>query len=69
MFPPFVTGRDVELLAVGVLCVAAAGGLLLEGSFGPVPPLVFLALAATSFGLAWWDVRLRGGLSIAEEDD
>lgn len=63
--PELVTGRDVELVVVGVLClVAAAWSGLAIRPLQLVPVVIFLGLAAVSFGLAYWDVRSRGARPI-----
>lgn len=59
MQPDRLSGKDVELLVVGLVCLGLAGSSL----FAPGPNLVAFAIFAflglVSFGLAWWDVRRR----------
>lgn len=64
MPPEPISGRDVELIAVGVACVLAAGWLGLgSATTGWQPAVIFALLAGVSFGLALWDIRERGELS------
>ena len=64
--PDPISGRDVELIAIGIICLVAAGTwVVLPGSpIDPRPPAIFVVLGVVSFGLAWWDIRSRGELSI-----
>ena len=58
--PDALSGRDVELVAVGLLCLAVAGWTITDGGFGQLGPTALLvALALCSFGLAIWDVQSR----------
>ena len=61
-----VDGRDVELIVVGVFCLFGAGAWIVLPP-GPVdwrPVVIFGMMGGVSFGLAWWDIRTRGGLSV-----
>lgn len=68
--PDSITGRDVELVVVGVLCVFAAGvwGVRPDGSLDPSPLVVFALLATVSFLLALWDVRTRSDASTGRDE-
>lgn len=70
MPPDLITGRDIELIAVGILSLFAGGTWAVQpdGSIDPVPLGTFLSLALLSFLLAWVDIRSRGGLSIPRRD-
>ena len=66
MPPDLITGRDIELIAVGILSLFAGGTWAVrpDGSIDLVPLGTFLLLASVSFFLAWLDIRSRGGLSV-----
>lgn len=67
--PPAVTGRDFELITIGVACFLAAGWFgLLDRPLQWRPLLLFLAIGGLSFGLAGWDIRTRGGPSWEREE-
>lgn len=66
-----IDGRDVELIAVGILCLVGAGAWIVL-PIGPIdwrPVVIFVMMGGVSFGLAWWDVRTRGELSVSTDDD
>lgn len=69
MPPELLTGRDIELIAVGFLSLFAGGAWALQpdGSMNLVPLATFVLLAGVSFVLAWMDIRSRGGLSRRRE--
>lgn len=68
MPPELITGRDVELLVVGVSCVVAAGWFgVLSRTPSWEPLVVFVSVGALSLLLAVWDIRARGALSITED--
>lgn len=69
MPPDLISGRDIELIAIGVLSLFAGGVWATgpDGSINVVPLGVFSLLAVLSFFLAWVDIRSRGGLSLPRE--
>jgi hypothetical protein len=70
MPPDLITGRDTELIAVGILSLFAGGAWAMrpDGSIDPVPLGTFLLLASVSVFLAWVDIHSRGGLSIPRDE-
>ncbi|MFC6940654.1 hypothetical protein ACFQE8_11865 [Salinirubellus sp. GCM10025818] len=70
MPPDLITGRDVELIGIGILSLFAGGTWAVrpDGSIDPVPLGTFLLLTLVSFFLAWVDVRSRGELSIPRDE-
>jgi len=66
MPPDLITGRDIELIAVGIFSLFAGGAWAMrpDGSINLVSLGMFVLLAVLSFFLAWIDIRSRGGLSI-----
>lgn len=70
MPPELITGRDIELIAVGIFLLVAGGAWARrpDGSINLVPLGMFFLLAVLSFSLAWMDIRSRGGLSIPRGD-
>ncbi len=65
MPPDLISGRDIELIAVGLLSLLACGwwGTSADGALNVTPLSLFLGLSVLSFWLAWWDIRSRGSLS------
>ena len=65
-----ITGRDIELIAVGFGCFVTAGVLLAGDSITLVHfrVQIFLFVGLVSLGLAWWDLRARGA-SLVDRDD
>jgi hypothetical protein len=70
MPPDLITGRDTELIAVGILSLFAGGAWAMrpDGSIDPVPLGTFPLLASVSVFLAWVDIHSRGGLSIPRDE-
>lgn len=70
MAPDVVTGRDIKLVAVGILCLLAGGAwaTAFDGWRNVVPMSTFGLLAVLSFWVAWWDVRSRRELTLARDD-
>ena len=66
MAPEIVTGRDIKLIAVGLLCLLAGGAWATEfdGWSSVVPLTIFATLAVASFCVAWWDIRSRRDPSV-----
>lgn len=56
-----ITGRDIELVVVGLLCLIGAGAWvgLTEFNLDPIPVLVLGFLGLLSLGIAWMDIRFR----------
>lgn len=70
MPPDVVTGRDIKLIAVGMLCLLAGGAwaTTFDGWENVLPLGIFGLLAVLSFWVAWWDIRSRRDLSFSGRD-
>lgn len=69
MEPDRITGKDVELLGVGLLCVILSGSTVLYSMWSPklVAAALFGFLAVVSFALVWVDIRMRATLAPTHE--
>ena len=69
MEPERITGKDVELLGIGLLCLMLSGSTVLYSWWSPklVAAAMFGFLGVVSFGLVWWDVRMRAALATTSE--
>ena len=54
-----LSGTDVELIVMGVLCLVFAGSWAIEPYVNLVAVSIFVFLATVCFVAAWWDVRRR----------
>lgn len=70
MPPELITGRDVELIAIGIISLFAGGvwAVQPDGSIHVAPLVTFSSLAVLSFLLAWVDIRSRGGFSVPRDE-